>query len=143
MSFTEITSGSFLTEQEQEMAKLTVTAIAQSGQVHLESDGTIYSLPSVAVRKIVDMLDLMAAGQDVDIIPVQGELTVRQAAKFLGISDTCVTELLDNDILEYRECDGQRLVKRESLLEYEFESREMLAAATEITRQSQELGLYD
>lgn len=78
-----------------------------------------------------------------DTIPAQDAFTVDQAAVFLSMSKACVIELLDNDILEYRELDGQRLIRRESLLDYESESREMREATTEITQQAQKSGFYD
>ncbi len=78
-----------------------------------------------------------------DTIPAQNAFTVDQAVVLLSMSEACVIELLDNDILEYRELDGQRLIRRESLLDYESESRGMRKAAAEITRQAQESGFYD
>jgi hypothetical protein len=81
--------------------------------------------------------------QDIEMFPSLPELTVAQAAQFLDMSEGCVEGLLDLGILEFRLDDGRRLVQRDRLLEYESDYRRGLEALAEITRESQEMGLYD
>ena len=82
-------------------------------------------------------------GQTFDLFPVPSECTVAQAAKFLDMSEGCVEELLEDGIIVSRLKNGERLVHRDSLLEFGTDYREGLAILAEITRESQEMGLYD
>ena len=78
-----------------------------------------------------------------DGLPMLSEWTVAQAARFLDMSEGCVQELLDDETIMFRLENGTRLVQRDSLLKFESEYREKREAMTEITRWSQEMGLYD
>ena len=81
--------------------------------------------------------------QGMELFPSVSELTVAQAAQLLDMSEGCVNELLDDEIIKFRLEQGQRWVQRDSLLEFDAEYREKRKAMAEITRWSQEMGLYD
>ena len=85
----------------------------------------------------------MADGQEVEVVPAQSELTIRQAAKFLSMSETRVIRLLDDNIIRYRQEGDERLVDRESMLEYDQKKKRGISILAEIARESQEMGLYD
>lgn len=78
-----------------------------------------------------------------DLFPVLSELTVAQAAKIIGEPEGYIDELLKAGLVAFRQENGERLIQRDSFLEFEAEDREMGEALTEITRWSQEMGLYD
>ena len=139
----EPTYAPLLTEEGLSLAKSTVEAIIRSESLRAESGGSARPSASPATIKIVEMLNLMADGIDVEIAPASSELTVPQAAKFLKMSEGRLNELLDDDAIAYRLEDGQRMVQRESMLEFERETREMEEGCAELTRLSQEMGLYD
>jgi hypothetical protein len=88
-------------------------------------------------------LILSTAEQDDDLLSLPSEWTVAQAAKLLDMSEGCLNEYLDDEIIAFRLEDGNRLIQRDSLLEFEAEYREGLEALADITRWSQEMGLYD
>ena len=81
--------------------------------------------------------------QGMELFPSLSELTVAQAAQLLDMSEGCVNELLDVGVLDFRLDGDRRLVQRDRLLEYESDYREKREAMAEITRWSQEMGLYD
>ena len=85
----------------------------------------------------------LATDENVNLFPVPSECTVAQAAEFLDMSEACVTELLRDQIIISRLANGERLIQRDSLLEYGMEYREGLEALAEIAQMSQEMGLYD
>ena len=134
---------SFLTEEEQAVTKSTVAVIVRSGQFRLESDGSTFTLPPYALQKVVNLLDLMAEGQDIDLFPALSEWTVSQAAKYLRMSERHLNDLLDAKRIAFRLEGGERLIQRTSLLEFELERERKHAAVDEIVRMSQEMGLYD
>jgi len=78
-----------------------------------------------------------------DLFLTMSECTVAQAAEILDMSEGCVNELLRDKIIASRMLNGNRLVLRDSLLEFEARYRKRLAAVAEISREWQEMGLYD
>ena len=143
MAITSTISYPFLTEEEQAVTRSTVAAITQSGSFHLESNGSVYTLPPYAAQKVVGLLDLLAEGRDVSLPPTQAEASVAQAAKFLDMSEACVHEVLGLGVLEYRQEGNQYWIDRDSLIEYEADCRRMNEGLNEIIRMSEEMGLYN
>jgi len=86
---------------------------------------------------------LATSKPDIDLFPVSSECTVAQAAKILDMSEGCVNELLDDSVIAYRQIGDERLVQRDSLQEFESRYRRRLKALAEITREWQEMGLYE
>ena len=62
----------------------------------------------------------------IDLFPMSAECTVSQAAEFLDMSEGCVEELLDGNVIEYRQIGEERLVQRDSLQEFESRYRRRL-----------------
>ena len=143
MSFVETAFDVGLPQEEQALAKSVFAAIVHSGSIRLESDGSMYLLPSKAARNIVTMLNMMADGEDVCFAPVRSELTVQQARKFLRMSERRLNDLMNNDRIAYRQVGGERMILRDSLLEFEQERERRHALLDEIAQMSQEMGLYD
>jgi len=85
----------------------------------------------------------LATGEPGGIVHAPTECTVAQAAEFLDMSEGCLHELLDDEIITFRLKNGERWVQWDSLLEFELEYREQGEALAEMTRWSQEMGLYD
>jgi len=129
------------------LAQSSTEAIERHGvplpRVSLVGDGLDCPLPPAVTEHIVRMLHLMADGQEVEVVPAQSELTIRQAAKFLSMSETRVIRLLDDNIIRYRQEGDERLVDRESMLEYDQKKKRGISILAEIARESQEMGLYD
>jgi len=86
---------------------------------------------------------LATDGQNLGLFSMPSELTVAQAAKFLDMSEGCVNEFLDDEIIAFRLVNDERWVQRDSLLEFEADYREGREFMAEITQMAQEMGLYD
>ena len=78
-----------------------------------------------------------------DVVPTVSELTVPQAAKFLGLREGHVLEMLHSNIIESRQVGDQTMVQRDSLVKFEQQFKKGRAAVAEMTRLAQEMGLYD
>ena len=81
--------------------------------------------------------------QSVGLFPMPSELTVAQAAKFLRSSEGYVNEMLNAGHIEFRLENGECLIQRNSLLEFEQERESQYTALENIVRWSEEMGLYD
>lgn len=114
----------FLTEEGLSLAKSTVEAMIRSENPHAAPESSA-SAPSVAVtRKVAEVFNLMASGIDVEIVPVKDELTVAEAGNFLRMSDNHVNDLLDAGEFAFRMNGSERMILRDSLLEFERKREE-------------------
>jgi excisionase family DNA binding protein len=100
------------------------------------------ALPASAVRLLVRVLDEMARGNAVTLIPVHAELTTQEAAEMLNISRPSLIQLLDEGKIEYRRVGTHRRVRFESLMKYKRQAdAARRAALAELAAYDQELGI--
>lgn len=86
---------------------------------------------------------LSSINYDVALCPYNDSLTVEEAALRLGVSNARLLELLDAGAIISDQCGIDCVVPLESLREYDRRFKKSRAALEELTRISQELGLYD
>lgn len=118
------------------------------GRVQLctDDDGpdTQVVIPAVAFRFFVDVLAELANGNAVTVAPVHAELTTQQAADFLNVSRPYLIKLLDEERIPFRRVGNRRKVQLVDVLDYkrhdDVRRQEIL---NELTREAEELGLYD
>lgn len=101
-------------------------------------------LPAFAAPLIQKMLEAIAAGHGVTIIPQHAELTTMEAADILNVSRPYLIKLLETGKIPYRKVGRHRRILMEDLMEYKEESdKKSRAAMDEMVALSEELGLYD
>src|SRR6202453_1459687 len=99
-------------------------------------------LPAPAVKMLVRILEEMARGNAVTLIPVHAELTTQEAADMLNISRPSLIQLLDEGKIEYRRVGTHRRVKFQSVIRYKRNAEEARRAALEdMAAYDQELGI--
>ena len=99
-------------------------------------------LPAPAVGLLLRILEEMARGNAVTIIPVHAELTTQEAADMLHISRPSLIQLLDAGKIEYRRVGTHRRVRLEALVKYQRVAEEARRAALdELAAYDQELGI--
>jgi excisionase family DNA binding protein len=92
---------------------------------------------------LAQVLDLLANGQGVQIIPKDAELTTQQAADVLNVSRPYVIGLLESGQIPFRKVGRHRRITFEALMEYKRkDDLQRRAAADDLADLSQELGLY-
>ncbi len=101
-------------------------------------------LPRQAAQMLADMLAELANGNAVSLVPLQAELTTQQSADLLGVSRPFLIGILDRGEIEHRRVGNRRRIAVADLLRYQAEQNERTRdAVAELTRQAEELGLYD
>ena len=102
-------------------------------------------LPAGAVTLLMDILDAMASGQGVTLIPENAELTTMQAADILNVSRPFLIRLLDEGQIPYRKVGKHRRIRTEDVLNYKRAiDREREAALDQLVADAQEQNMgYD
>ncbi|OXI85306.1 DNA-binding protein [Burkholderia sp. AU31652] len=97
-------------------------------------------LPTSALRLLVDILEELADGNAVKVVPVHAELTTQEAADLLNVSRPHLIKLLESNALPYHRTGKHRRVRFSDLMHYKAERDQASAdAMDELSRQAQEL----
>jgi excisionase family DNA binding protein len=75
-------------------------------------------LPAGAVRLLLEILEAMAAGRGVTLVPHNAELTTVQAAEILNVSRPFLIELLESNVIPYRKVGSHRRVRMDDVMAY-------------------------
>lgn len=75
-------------------------------------------LPAGAVKLLQGILEDMASGRAVTIVPQNAELTTQQAADFLNVSRPFLVQLLEQKKLPFRLVGSHRRVRFEDVLRF-------------------------
>jgi excisionase family DNA binding protein len=101
-------------------------------------------IPAVAFRFFVDVLAELANGNAVTVAPVHAELTTQQAADLMNVSRPYLIKLLDEGKLPYRRVGNRRKVHLVDVVGYKRrDDAQRQAVLDELTREAEDLGLYD
>lgn len=110
-------------------------------QAELGAEPTPVSLPREAFELLVEILGQMANGNEVAVLPTEGELTTQEAADLLGVSRPHLVSLLDGGKIPHRLVGTHRRVRVADLMAYKASRYvEQRAALDELTREAQEQG---
>ena len=107
-----------------------------------EGGREVIELPSAAVRLLVELLNEMAKGNAVSLIPTHAELTTQQAADLINVSRGFLVRLLERQEIPHRKVGTHRRVLFSDLKAYENRTRRARSEALdELAAESQTLGL--
>ncbi len=113
--------------------KLRVTDVEQAEPIEL---------PAGAVALLMDILEAMAAGRGVTIIPENAELTTVQAAAVLNVSRPFLIKLVEEGRIPYRTVGKHRRIRLEDVMSYKTTiDREREAILDQLAKEAQEQDL--
>ena len=99
-------------------------------------------LPAGAVALLLDILEAMAAGRRVTIIPENAELTTIEAAKVLNVSRPFLIKLLEDKAIPHRKVGKHRRVRMEDLMAYKaVDDQNREAILDQLVREAKEQGM--
>jgi excisionase family DNA binding protein len=102
--------------------------------------GERIELPDSAFEALKLIIETLASGQSITLVPHGQELTSQEAADLLMVSRPHLIKLLDRGELPFHRVGTHRRIKIEDVLAYrERRHAERDAAMTELTRLSEEL----
>ena len=124
------------------LARRTRSAAPLNLRVVGARNGDTLRIPASAARMLVRILEEMAMGNAVKLIPVRAELTTQEAADMLNVSRPFFIQLLDEGKIEYRKVGTHRRVRFESLMSHKRRTyAERRAALAELVAYDQEIGI--
>ncbi|MCA2964194.1 MAG: excisionase family DNA-binding protein [Acidobacteriota bacterium] len=102
-------------------------------------------LPAGAVTMLMEILEAMAAGRGVTLVPENAELTTVQAADVLNVSRPFLIKLLEENALPHRKVGKHRRIRMEDVMAYKSRiDRDREAVLDQLAREAQEQGMgYD
>lgn len=96
-------------------------------------------LPAGAVALLMDILEAMAAGRGVTLMPENAELTTVQAAEVLNVSRPFLIKLLDESAIPHRKVGKHRRIRMEDVMAYKATiDREREAVLNQLVSEAQE-----
>ena len=107
-------------------------------------DGQTITLPKSGFYLLVRLVEVLARGDAITLVPVHKELTSQQAADILNVSRQYLVRLLDQGAIPFTRAGTHRRIRFEDVVTYKQKrDRERLESLDELTRLSQEYGGYD
>ncbi len=123
----------FSSERFSELAK-SAAALIRSGELRLKDGNS----SSEDVNELADMLDAVASGRRVDVVPPHAELTIREASDILLVSEPFLNSLLDANEMPHQTLGNQRRIKSDDLLAFKAERQRLhMEAVDELVEEGQ------
>lgn len=102
----------------------------------------VVELPTFALRLLGEILNELALGNAVKVVPIHAELTTQEGADMLNVSRPHLVKLLDNGVLPHTKTGRHRRIKFTDLMAYkEQRDRTSRDAMDELAAQAQALGM--
>jgi excisionase family DNA binding protein len=109
----------------------------------LTRGGLEAELPDSVREVLTRVAEVLASGRGVAVVPVDQELTTREAADLLGVSRPTLIKLLDAGEIGYSRPSSSRRIPLEQVLAYKRRrSRKRRELLSEMTADAVKMGMY-
>lgn len=129
------------TELAVESSRLLAACIGkgESACLRLHNGNELLQVPVKAIRLLVDILDAMARGDAVSLIPIHKELTTQEAANILNVSRPYLVKLMEAGEIPFHKNGVRRRVFFKDLMEYKQKrDQASMLLLDELTAEAQE-----
>ena len=129
------------TELAVESSRLLAACIGkgESACLRLHNGNELLQVPVKAIRLLVDILDAMARGDAVSLIPIHKELTTQEAANILNVSRPYLVKLIEAGEIPFHKNGVRRRVFFKDLMEYKQKrDQASMLLLDELTAEAQE-----
>jgi excisionase family DNA binding protein len=114
----------------------------EAAQLCLYDGDVKVTVPVSAIRLLGDILNQMAQGNAVTLVPIGHTLTTQQAADMLNVSRPYLVKLLEAGEISFTKVGRHRRIKYQDLLAYmEKMDEQSRSAVDDLSKQAQELGM--
>ena len=130
-------------EETESLARLLAAVREEPCGALVGPDNTRLELPAEAYRILRDVLEAMAKGLAITVIPQHTMLTTQEAADLLGISRPTLVKLLESGKIPYESRGRHRRLLLIDVLKYQDEARRDRKAELDgLVEEAGELDLY-
>lgn len=110
----------------------------------VESNGNeqVVEIPFVAFQLLFEILEQIAQGKAITLIPINAELTTQEAAQLLNVSRPYLTKLLKSGEIPFHQIGRHQHIRFEDVMKYKkWIDNERLKVLDELAFQAQELNM--
>ncbi|WP_051946800.1 helix-turn-helix domain-containing protein [Thermus amyloliquefaciens] len=127
-------------EEERESLRAFLAHLRPGARLHVE--GAVLELTPELAHLLRRLLEPLAQGKPVRVVPLEAELTTQEAADILGVSRPHLVRLLEEGKIPFRKVGSHRRVRAQDLLDYlEASRREGRKLLDGLIAEGQALGL--
>lgn len=139
-----------ITQEDQELAIKSIKQIQRIDlkdkgnftEIKVEKDGSFFRIPKKAYHLLVYILNNMAEGKSVALVPSDTQISTQQAADVLNVSRPHLVKLLESGIIPFKKVGSHRRINLKDLLDYEKKQQQQRKQHLEfLVQQAQELNL--
>ena len=128
------------TQLAEESSRLLAACIGkgETACLRLYEGAEVFQVPVKAIRVLVDILNTMARGDAVSLIPVHKELTTQEAAAILNVSRPYLVKLLEDGAIPFHKVGVRRRLFFKDVIAFKQQQIQIsLSALNELAELSQ------
>jgi len=115
---------------------------AEGVKIKIQETGEFVTVPTKALDLLFYILNNMAEGRSISLVPSDSEISTQQAADMLNVSRPHIVKLLEEGTIPHKKVGSHRRILLEDIVEYDKRLKEEREASLKyLAEQAQNLGL--
>ncbi len=111
-------------------------------QIKIQDGGEVLEIPKKAFALLIDILENMAEGRSITLIPSDSQVSTQQAADLLNVSRPHLVKLLEVGEIPFTKAGTHRRISLKDVLAYDEKRKKARKEALDfLAKQAQELNL--
>lgn len=121
------------------------SGVGDTATLRIIDSNTDITVPVTAIKMLADILEQMALGNAISIVPIHAELTTQEAANILYVSRPyLIQNILDPGKLEYHRVGNRRKIFFKDVMAYKKQQQiHSDRIMTELAALSQDMGIVE